>query len=436
VIKKDKIMKLIKLYIHNYKSFYDTTIELDKLNIVVGENNSGKSNLIDVLEFIDIAMSKDIERAISDKGGYDKIKNYSAVGEEKVVVRATFKKKDNTSKVILLSKIPYEGILQGEGEFTYSFSFAKNYTIFSVNVNMLFVGTTNTQLIKENFEKKYDNITSQNMDIEKINFTIANKDNFTDKKNNPKKLFIPTSCNRKFILEHLHGILSDIGLLSNSELKIEKYNPFSTRYISTYYFDTNSIRLKSHQNSEVTLKKDGSNLGKNIYNFLRGLPEFDIVSNSLITTVNEIDGIEIYKVAGSNIIAFKEGDKEISIDTVSDGTINFLATMVALNQPIDDSFMLVFEEPERHLHFKVVNYLLDSFRHHDKQILITSHSTEMLKYADLNEVIFIYRDSDGDTQTIRADKIPNLKEKMEYMTYERSMTLDEIIDNGLLGNLE
>jgi len=28
-------MRLTKLYIHNYKSFYDTTIELDKLNIVV-----------------------------------------------------------------------------------------------------------------------------------------------------------------------------------------------------------------------------------------------------------------------------------------------------------------------------------------------------------------------------------------------------------------
>lgn len=70
-------MILKKLYIHNYKSFYDTTIELDKFNIIIGENNSGKSNVIDVLEFIDIAMSKDIERAISDKGGYDNLKNYT-----------------------------------------------------------------------------------------------------------------------------------------------------------------------------------------------------------------------------------------------------------------------------------------------------------------------------------------------------------------------
>ncbi len=84
----------------------------------------------------------------------------------------------------------------------------------------------------------------------------------------------------------------------------------------------------------------------------------------------------------------------------------------------------------------MVNYLLDSFRSSEKQILITTHSTERLKYANLDEVIFIYRDSDGDTQTIRADKVPNLKEKMEYMKYERSMTLDEMLDEDMVWDFE
>ncbi|NOZ90387.1 MAG: AAA family ATPase, partial [Epsilonproteobacteria bacterium] len=114
-------MKLTKLYIHNYKSFYDTTIELDKLNIVVGENNSGKSNLIDVLEFIDIAIHKDIERAIDEKGGYDRIKNYSAVGEEKVIVRATF----NT--------------ISERDCYTLSLSFSKKYYMVSIFIKDVFV---------------------------------------------------------------------------------------------------------------------------------------------------------------------------------------------------------------------------------------------------------------------------------------------------------
>jgi len=363
-------MKLTKLYIHNYKSFYDTTIELDKLNIVVGENNSGKSNLIDVLEFIDIAMSKDIERAIDDKGGYNKIKNYSAIGEKKVIIRATF-----------------------EDTLITSFSFTKNYSILS-----------------EYRDKKY---------------ITCHKEYFCQKDKERKKLFI---CSGKYYksMQVLKYDLDTIFLLTTS------YN------ISTYYFDAQKIRTLSNQNSKYSkLLKDGSNLGKIIYEIKEeNKNSFDIISNSLISTVNEIDGIEIYKVAGNYIIAFKErGEEPIPIHTVSDGTINFLATITALNKDINQS-LLVFEEPERHLHFKVVNYLLDSFRSIDKQILITTHSTEMLKYSNLNEVIFIYRDSDGDTQTIRADKIPNLKEKMEYMSYKRSMTLDEMLDEDMVWDFE
>jgi len=430
-------MKLTKLYIHNYKSFYDTTIELDKMNIVVGENNSGKSNLIDVLEFIDIAMSKDIERAISDKGGYENIKNYSAVGEEKVIVRVTFEQKNSNSSVVLLGNIPYQGIIQGEGSFTYSFSFGKQYTFFSVHTDMLFTGTTNKYLIKEYLEKDYTNITSENMDIEKVTFIISNKKNFQSNEKNVKKLFIPSLSNREFILTHLHAILNNIGILSDKSLNIQKYNwSESTNYISTYYFNADTIRDKSHQDSVIKLKKDGSNLGKNIYSYLRDSSEFDIISNSLITTVNEINSIKIYEVAGNYILTFLEGENEININTVSDGTINFLATMTALNQPIDKSMLLVFEEPERHLHLKAVNYMLQAFRDSQKQILITTHSTEILKYANLEEVIFIYRDSDGDTQSIRADEIPDLKGKMERLGYERPMTLDELIADRVIGDFE
>ena len=38
---------LKKLYLHNYKSFHDTTIEFGKFNCLIGPNNAGKSNLID-----------------------------------------------------------------------------------------------------------------------------------------------------------------------------------------------------------------------------------------------------------------------------------------------------------------------------------------------------------------------------------------------------
>lgn len=428
-------MRLTKLYIHNYKSFYNTTIELNKLSIFVGENNSGKSNLIDVLEFLDIAMTEGIEKAISNKGGYDKIKNYNC-DNEKVIVRATFNRNNSNSSFVYLGKLDFNGLLQGEGEFTLSFSFSKKYYIFSSYIDMKFkcIQPKNKQEFKEFYNRNHEILATKR--YKKVKFVISNKKYFDKEEFSKNKLFIYSKVHRKFIESYIYGMIDYIGLLADLELNIKQYSPYPIEYISTYYFNPENIKNKSNQENIVKLKKDGSNLGKNLHTFKNEQQEFDIISNSLIGIVNEINGIEIYEVAGSYIIAFQEVNKEININIVSDGTINLIATITALNQPLDNSFLLAFEEPERHLHLKAVNYLLDAFRNSNKQILITTHSTEILKYANLNEVIFMYRNSDGDTQTIRADKIKGLKRMMKRLSYKRDLTLDELIESNIVGDFE
>ena len=188
----------------------------------------------------------------------------------------------------------------------------------------------------------------------------------------------------------------------NNNDYISKSFPLAT----TYVINTENIRNKSHRKATVELKKDGSNLGKNLFHIKSNYPNtFELISNSMIGIVNEIDTVDVQETFGNYLIGFHEKNKQIGIDMVSDGTINLLATITALNQEDDKSILLAFDEPERYLHLKAVNYLLESFRASKKQILITTHSTEILKYANLDEIVFIYRDSDGDTQSIRANKI-------------------------------
>jgi len=372
-------MKLTELYIHNYKSFYDTTIELDKMNIVVGENNSGKSNLIDVLEFIDIARKENFYKAVSVKGGFEKILNYH-YNEKKIIIE-----------------------LELEDNF---FSIRTRFTVDrEVTVVSLIIYTTEDKIPLHINASRYRKNT--NSMKEKIY-------NYTD---------------------NLLEFTSDVSLVIFEMKFLNTLNNLS----STYYFTSQIIKESNKSGEDSVLLKDGSNLGKILFDIKEdNSNQFEIISNSLITTVQEIYGIDVKKVFGNYPIGFieKNSSEPIAINDVSDGTVNFLATITALNQLNNLSLLLVFEEPERHLHSKVVNYLLDSFRSSEKQILITTHSTEMLKYANLDEVVFIYRDSDGDTQSIRADKVPNLKEKMAYMKYERSMTLDEMLDEDMVWDFE
>jgi len=374
-------MKLTKLYIHNYKSFYDTTIEFDKLNIVVGENNSGKSNLIDVLEFINIVLTKNFAIAFEKKGGWEKIYNYN----------------NDEAKMLIEFELSNDEYLK-----KFRLTFHEDYFIDS---------TINYKKIDDSF----------------IPFNVISS---------RANLLKNTSKTRTFLFKSNMELIS---ILPNELEKIKMLLPFIGKFdfSTTYAFNTETIKNQSHRRAEKELKKNGSNLGQNLLYIKKNYPNsFNIISNSMIGVVNEIKGIDVQETFGNALIGFKERNQEIGIDMVSDGTINLLATITALNQDEDKSILLAFDEPERYLHMKAVHYLMDSFRSSEKQILITTHSTEILKYANLNEVIFIYRDRDGDTQSIRADKIPNLKEKMEHMTYERSMTLDEMIDEDMVWDFE
>lgn len=368
-------MILKKLYIHNYKSFYDTTIELGKFNIIIGENNSGKSNIIDVLEFIDIAMSKDIERAISDKGGYDKILNY------------------NSDEKTILIELELEG-----SDFLIKIRLKINQKII-IRLMVAYIKLEN-KLLPISIEVLRDN------------------------KNLNKK--------RKKNYVYIKNVMINIDLM----FKLKEI--FTKFYLSKIYaFNTQIIRNQSHKKSTDELQKDGANLGKNLFEIKKNYPHsFEAISNSMIGIINEIDGIDVQETFGNYLIGFKEQNKDIGIDIVSDGTINLLATITALNQNEEVLPLLAFDEPERYLHLKAINYLLDSFRANEKQILITTHSTEILKDANLEEIIFIYRDGDGDTQSIKATDIPDLEEKMEDLRYDRPLSLDELIADGIIGDFQ
>jgi predicted ATPase len=375
-------MRLTKLYIHNYKSFYDTTIELDKLNIVVGENNSGKSNLIDVLEFIDIVLTKNFTTAFEYKGGWEKIYNYNN-DESKMLIECELSNKNYLKKI----RFTFHG--------EYIIESGLNYKKINNEILPLYLVSSRVNL-KQYKEKTRSFLFKKNIEL--------------------------------------------MGLLENEfNSLIKEFVPFInlSNIVITYAFNTETIRNKSHRKSTKKLIKDGSNLGQNLLYIKKNYPDsFNIISNSMIGVVNEIDGIDVQETFGNYLIGFQEKNQKIGIDMVSDGTINLLATITALNQDEDKSIILAFDEPERYLHIKAVHYLMDSFRSSKKQILITTHSTEILKYADLSEVIFIYRDSDGYTQSIRADTIPNIQEKMEYMSYKRPMSLDELINEDLIGDFE
>lgn len=61
-----------KIEIHGYKSIKDLQLELQPINILIGANGSGKSNLLSFFVFLKTIYNQDLRRSVALSGGIDK----------------------------------------------------------------------------------------------------------------------------------------------------------------------------------------------------------------------------------------------------------------------------------------------------------------------------------------------------------------------------
>ncbi len=81
---------ITRLVVKNYRSLLDVDVILRPLTVLVGENGSGKSNLIDVLRFVRDALSRSLEEAVLMRGGMSAIRCWFADEGEAISIHLYF----------------------------------------------------------------------------------------------------------------------------------------------------------------------------------------------------------------------------------------------------------------------------------------------------------------------------------------------------------
>lgn len=64
---------LLRLRIQNYRSLKDVNVRLQAVNVLVGANGSGKSNLLDVVSFLGDSARMDVQPALQKRGGFRRV---------------------------------------------------------------------------------------------------------------------------------------------------------------------------------------------------------------------------------------------------------------------------------------------------------------------------------------------------------------------------
>ncbi|MDT7880135.1 MAG: AAA family ATPase, partial [Candidatus Hydrothermia bacterium] len=221
-------------------------------------------------------------------------------------------------------------------------------------------------------------------------------------------------------------VLKFFGELNNSI-----FQKFFTEYIGIYDFEAKLIKETASFVSSYDLEEDGSNIAFVIENILSDKAKRKTLLNLISYVLDFIEGISTERSNFKDFVFLKVKEKfsndYIPSYLLSDGTIRIIALIVALY--FENKNILIFEEPEINIHPSLLSIVIDLFKEssNEKQILITTHNPEFLKYIDLDDIIVISRNKDGFSVIKRLNEIEDIK-----FFLKNEIGVDELFVENLL----
>lgn len=414
-------MPIREIQVKNFKSFDHLEVNLENFNALIGANASGKSNFVKIFEFLRDIQNHGLENAISLQGGVEYLRNmnlensqylsFKIVSDEKFDVLGP--KAENGYIGVQIHKITYK--------FSLTFKGVKNYKISQdeMNLKCRFVKLEeHQQKIKEKEVLGEGEIILQRKN-EKLKFRLIKPNHVEIEEDH---LFPPFLREQEF---------------PSNTLLIETplyFIPMPERVfgeIGIYDFDPKLPKKATPITGKAELEEDGSNLSIVLKSVIDNKEKKRKLSNLLTDILPFISDLDIEKFADKSLL-FKLREsfcqKEyLPASLISDGTINLIALLIALY--FEKKALTIIEEPERNIHpyliARIVEMMKDASQ--NKQILVTTHNTEIVKHAGLDNILLVSRDRNG------FSKISTPETKEEVQTFlKNEIGIDELFVQGLL----
>lgn len=389
-------MKISRIEVKNFKVFKDLSIDLNNYNVLIGGNATGKSNFVQIFQFIRDIINNGLGNAISMQGGAEYLCNIQQGLKEPLKMAFYLQNIDrriqdlffyHTETNLVIMSIYYE--------FTLSFKGKNKYQISSeiLNLKSEYADKRKSQSYDEirRFDSKLIlKIINGKLDIEEItDFHKKELKNFFSK----YELYFERKSN-SLLLEARIPFLHEVFIRKLGMLSIYDFKPIS-------------VKSGSAITGKETLEEDGSNLSlviKKLCENQESKKELSYLLNHMLSFINNI-GVEQFSDK-SVLLKIKEKyylRKYIPAALLSDGTINIVALVIALHfQPKPFIFI---EEPERNIHPHLISRLVEFIKSSsiDNQIVVTTHNPEFVKHSGINDLLLISRDSNG-YSTIKKPK--------------------------------
>jgi len=361
-----------RISFEGFKSLAHSEIEPGPVTLLIGQNAAGKSNVVDGLRILAEAVASDMETAVSRRGGI-----------EAVVFR-------NTHPVRFAMELDY---FVPDPSAPYSRSDMR----YRVEVGD---GQNRAVVLREELRVKRARGKPGAL---KVWFT-AERGKGRAVVDPEKRVEIDFDTGDPGVL-----VLKALGFLA-SYPRIRALRTF----IEGWQFmqvNLNAIRTPRRDERTAALAPDASNL-VNVLRTLSNTGRTDVVADivtDLKNLLSFVNAVDTSVDRGLVQLLLKERYFDVDIDPLctSDGTLRLLALVTALHL-MPEHGLLVVEEPEHGLHPLLFGPMLDLVRERcpkggGRQVLVTTHSPDLLDAAETDEVVIVDRGEDGSTRLSRLE---------------------------------
>jgi predicted ATPase len=381
-----------KLRIRHFKSIELAEIELGRINIFVGNNGSGKTNIVDAIRFLRDIATNGLDRALSDRHGIESVRQWSPTKPYRTMLEA----------IIQTDTI--------KGQYSVSLESAKG--LFQVVREEVELEDSN-EFVFEIDEKRSRLYTYTKVTRDKAGTVsyVRNALHLRPGEEPPTPYMLPWTKGverqeDKYRIEAADEVMFNQRRAPN----VAKLRRILSDF-QAYAIYPNTLRSPQEPSSETFLSPEGRNLGsviKRMRRTRRGLDGLGLIIEALKSIHPNLERISILSVGGYLVPQFHmlepTGKRHVfNVSQMSDGTLRVLGLLVALYQ-VPRPSVIALEEPEQTINPAILSVIADAIKEVSKQvqILVTTHSPHLLDQFD--------------PSTIRSVELIDGKTKVGYVS--------------------
>lgn len=420
-------MYIKRIQVLNFKSFKKIDVVLNKFNILIGANASGKSNFVQILQFIRDLTDIGVENAVYMQGGYEYLRNIFTDSADDVSIKLELESYEKEGWGYDQGK---KGYMVKSFDVSYEFKihFNSGKKGFKMNYEKLEVSCDISKIknkvdnVNDNFRLVFLNENSKlSYKIEPKNFDFKKYDLFPSIL--MEKRFIEAQLADKDSLLEAHVIIPPLFF---------ELSDFS-KQISIYDIDPKLSKKASIITGKKDLEPDGKNLAIVLKHIIDDEEEWEKLTKLMKDILPFIADLHVEKSFDKSLIAsLRETYSKSTFfpaPFISDGTINILTLIIILY--FEEKQVIVIEEPERNIHpyliSKIVNMMKDVSTNLKKQIFITTHNPMFIRYGDIKDILLVSRNDKGYSEISK----PIDKEEVKIFLNNK-LGIDELFVNNLL----